>query len=108
LTERHQLTAEHLTLWREGCELLAAMTPKEYREMRGERWDRFAQIDKALTWGLIGPWSASVFDAELDGPCGQRLEMCQSVDWPNSQAWRRALIEASGLTPEPSDVSKRS
>jgi hypothetical protein len=99
MPERHQFTAEHLALWREGCELLAAMTPKEYRTMRGESWQRFAQLDKALTWGLVGPWSASLFDAELDGPCDQRPEMCQAVDWPTAQAWRKALIEASGCTP---------
>jgi hypothetical protein len=120
MPERQQLTAEHLALWREGCELLAQMTSNrgvknpgcsshgvenrgcsEWDEREGEHYDRFCEIDKRLTWGLVGPWSASLFDAELDGPCNQRPELCQSVDWPTAQAWRRALIEASGETPKP-------
>jgi hypothetical protein len=28
-----------------------------------------------------------------------RPEYAQAVDWPISQAWRRALVEASGITP---------
>ena len=41
-----------------------------------------------------------LFDARLDGPCDMRPEYAQAIDWPISQAWRRALIEATGLTPK--------
>ena len=97
---QRQLTDEHIALWREGCTLLEAMTPTEYAEGRSDRCRRFRAIHKELTWGLLDPHSASLFDARLDGPCDMRPEYAQAIDWPISQAWRRALIEATGLTPK--------
>ena len=67
--EQRQLTDEHIALWREGCTLLEAMTPTEYAEGRSDRCRRFRAIHKELTWGLLDPHSASLFDARLDGPC---------------------------------------
>ena len=98
--EQRQLTDEHIALWREGCTLLEAMTPTEYAEGRSDRCRRFRAIHKELTWGLLDPHSASLFDARLDGPCDMRPEYARAIDWPISQAWRRALIEATGLTPK--------
>src|SRR5262245_21624543 len=100
MVEQRQLTDEMIRQFREGCELLQAMSEREYDEGKSDRYCRFCEIDKHLTWGLIGPWSASVFDARLDGPCDMRPEYAQAVDWGISQAWRRALIECTGLTPK--------
>ena len=97
---QRQLTDEHIALWREGCTLFETMTPSEYAEGRSDRCRRFRAIHKELTWGLLDPHSASLFDARLDGPCDMRPEYAQAIDWPISQAWRRALIEATGLTPK--------
>jgi hypothetical protein len=89
-------------LWRQGCAALKAMTSTEYTEGESERYRRFTAIDKALTWPLVGPHSASLFDAALDGPpdpwCSP--EYAQYIDWPIAQQWRRALIECSGVTPK--------
>jgi hypothetical protein len=100
MVERRQLTEEHVALWREGCAELKAMTRREWSEGRSERYRCFLAIDKALTWSLVGPHSASLFDARLDGPCDMRPEFAQAIDRPASQAWRRALIEATGETPK--------
>ena len=61
----------------------------------------FLDIDKALTWPLIGPHSESVFSAHLDGPPDLWVspEYALYIDWPVAQAWRKALIEATGITP---------
>jgi hypothetical protein len=99
MVEQRQLTDEMVHQFREGCALLTAMTPHEWDEGRSERYRRFCDLDKNLTWSLIGPWSVSVFDSRLDGPCERRPEYAQARDWSISQAWRRALIEATGLVP---------
>jgi hypothetical protein len=99
MVERRQLTDEHVNLWREGCVLLAQMTKREYSEGETARYRRFRQIDKALTWPLVGPHSESLFSVHLDGPPPKGPEYSETIDWPVSQAWRRALIEATGLTP---------
>jgi len=54
-----------------------------------------------LTWLPIGPHSCSLFSALLDGPPDPWVspEYLQYIDWPISQTWRRALIEATGGTP---------
>jgi hypothetical protein len=102
MDEQHQqLTDEHLDLWHEGCLELAAMTEAEWDERRSERYRCFQAIDKALTWGLVGPHSLSLFDSRLDGPPVMPPQYGQTIDWPISQAWRRALIEASGCMPAP-------
>ena len=69
MVERRQLTDEHVALWREGCELLAAMSPREFnpRGTGSERYYKFLQINKRPTWTLVSPASPSLFDAELDG-----------------------------------------
>ena len=102
MVERRQLTDEHVALWREGCALLAQMTKPEYRKGQSDRYYRFRDIDKALTWPLIGPHSESVFSAHLDGPpdLWTSPEYGQYRDWPVAQTWRKALIEATGLTPK--------
>jgi len=88
-----------IELWREGCQLLQQMTPEDYG--RGDIWQRFQQIEKALTWpdpiSLAG--GPSPFNSELDGPCPYAPHMGQAVDWPTAQQWRAALIAASGMTP---------
>ena len=56
----------------------------------GNRCRRFRAIHKELTWGLLDPHSASLFDARLDGPCDMQPEYARAIDWPISQAWRRA------------------
>jgi hypothetical protein len=99
MVEQRQFADEMVRQFYEGCELLKVMTPQEWDEGQSDRYRRFCDLDRQLTWGLIGPWSASVFDARLDGPCDMRPEYAQAVDWPISQAWRRALVEASGITP---------
>ena len=101
MVERRQLTDEHVALWREGCALLAQMTKPEYRKGQSDRYYRFRDIDKALTWPLIGPHSESVFSAHLDGPPDLWVspEYALYIDWPVAQAWRKALIEATGITP---------
>jgi hypothetical protein len=98
MDEQRQLTNEMVEQFREGCRLLAAMTPEEYRTMRGEKWERFKLIDKALTWSSVDPGGPSVFD-DLDRPCPYGPHMGTAIDWPVAQAWQRALIEASGETP---------
>jgi hypothetical protein len=95
----HQLTGEMIAQFREGCALLQSMTPAEYRWQEGERWYRFAAIDKALTWPLVSPGGPSVFDTALDGPCDLPPHAGQAIDWPTAVAWRKALIAASGEVP---------
>jgi hypothetical protein len=101
MVERRQLTEQHCELWREGCRLLDWMSVGEYRAMNSDRFLEFLQINKQLTWHLIGPHSTSLFDAGLDHPldpsCSRRLGAF--IDWEVAQAWRRALIEATELTP---------
>jgi hypothetical protein len=94
-----QLTDEQIAQFREGCALLNAMTPAEYRWRKGEKWERFSLIDKELCWplGLVG--GPSVFETELDGPCPYRPDQGLAIDWPVAQAWRKALIAATGETP---------
>jgi hypothetical protein len=99
VVERRQLTDEHCNLWREGCVLLAQMTKREWRDGESERYHAFRQIHKKLTWRLVGTASVSLFDAALDGQPTKGPEYSETIDWPVSQAWRRALIEATGLTP---------
>jgi hypothetical protein len=99
MTERKQLTDEMVRQFREGCALLAAMSEHEYAEGESDRYYQFCDLDKNLTWRLIGPHSCSVFSADLDGPCYLRPELAQAVDWPVAQTWRKALIEATGITP---------
>ena len=101
MVERRQLTDEHVTLWCEGCALLAAMTRREYAKGESKRYYRFRDIDKALTWPLVSPASASLFSHHLDGPpdAWTSPEYLQYIEWPDAQQWRRALIEATGLVP---------
>ena len=99
MVERRQLSDEHVDLWREGCALLDQMSRREYREGESERYYQFRDIDKRLTWRLVGPWSCSLFSASLEGPSTMGPEYVQTRDWPIAQAWRAALIEATGLTP---------
>jgi hypothetical protein len=96
--QHHQLTDEMIEKFREGCRLLAAMSPAEYWEGKSDRHRRFEEIDKALTWPLVDPGGPSVFDPELSGPCHGRPEG-QTIDLPVAQQWQRALIEASGEVP---------
>jgi hypothetical protein len=53
-----------------------------------------------LTWRLTGPHSCSLFSAALDGPPHEYLtpSHLQFLDWPAAQTWRKALIEATGIT----------
>jgi hypothetical protein len=99
MDEQH-LTDEMVEQWREGCRLLATMTPEEYRTMRGAKWGRFAKIDIALTRKLVSPGGPSLFDSDLDhGPCHARPETSDAFYWPTAQTWRKALTEASGEVP---------
>jgi hypothetical protein len=49
---------------------------------------------------LIGPHSRSLFRTALDGPPHEYLmpSHLQFIDWPAAQTWRKALIEATGIT----------
>jgi hypothetical protein len=97
MVERLQLTDEHVRLWIEGCAVLASMTRREYRDGHHER---FNEINKNLTWRLVGPWSCSLFSASLDGPPTMGPQYADTITWPTAQTWRKALIEATGLTPK--------
>jgi hypothetical protein len=100
MVERRQLTDEHCDLWKRGCALLQAMSEREYREGQSDRYYRFCDIDKALTWRLVSPASESLFSAHLDGPPERWASGGQqAIEWPIAQTWRKALIEASGMTP---------
>jgi hypothetical protein len=99
MTKQHQLTDEMVAKFKEGCALLRAITPEEYRLMRGEKWERFKMIDKFLTWKLVDPGGPSVFDDLSTMPSYLRPDMGRFVDWPVAVAWQKALIEASGETP---------
>jgi hypothetical protein len=101
MVERKQLTDEIAQLWREGCALLDAMTRREYGDGESDRYYQFCDIDKRLTWPLVGPHSCSLFSAHLDGPPDPWTSpgYAQYIDWPVAQTWRRALIDATGLTP---------
>jgi hypothetical protein len=99
MTERRQLTDDHANFWRAGCVLLAQMTKREWRDGESQRYRRFRQIDYQLTWKLVGPHSCSLFSAALEGPPPKGPEYSETIDWPVARAWRRALIEATGLTP---------
>jgi hypothetical protein len=104
MVERRQLTDEHVALWREGCALLEAMGPREYNRGNSPRYRAFCEVDKKLTWRLVGPWSCSLFSSSLDGPPTQGPEYQQTIDWPVAQTWRKALIEASGIVPRKFEV----
>jgi hypothetical protein len=99
MDEQRQLTHEHIALWHEGCALLRGMTEREWRDGRSDRYRRFQEIDKQLTWPLVdvggGP---SLFD-DLSGPCHYEPHMGLAIDWPVAVAWQKALIGASGETP---------
>src|SRR5215831_16006836 len=99
MDEQRQLTHEHVALWREGCALLRGMSEREWREGKSDRYRRFQQIDKELTWPLVDPGGPSVFNPALAGPCPYELPRGLALDWPIAVAWQRALIEASGETP---------
>jgi hypothetical protein len=99
MVERRQLTDEHIRLWREGCALLDQMSRREYRDGESERYHQFQDVNKRLTWRLAGSHACSLFSSELDGPPNMGPEYAQTIDWPIAQAWRAALIEATGLTP---------
>jgi hypothetical protein len=85
--------------FREGCRLLAAMTTTEFWERKSERWRRFKELDKNLSWPLVDPGGPSVFDPRLDGPCPYGPQTGLAIDWPTAQQWQRALVEASGEVP---------
>ena len=106
MVERRQLTDEHVALWREGCAELEAMSRREYARGTSKRYRRFCEIDKALTWRLIGPHSESVFSAHLDGPpdLWTSPQYGMYIDWPIAQTWRKALIEASRVVPKKFEV----
>ena len=75
------------------------MTKRELRQGESERYYEFAAIDARLLW-LVGPHSRLLFSAELDGPPDPKAMLsAHLLDWSASQAWRRALIEATGLVP---------
>jgi hypothetical protein len=99
MVERRQLTDQHINYWREGCALLAQMTRREWRDGESQRYRRFQKIDYELTWKLVGPHSCSLFSSRLEGLPFKGPEYLETIDWPASQAWRKALIEATGLTP---------
>jgi len=99
MMERRQLIDEHVRLWCEGCALLRAMTEREYVAGKSDRYYQFRDIDKALTWPLVSPASESLFSAHLDGPPERWVSGQQAIEWPIAQTWRKALIEASGMTP---------
>jgi hypothetical protein len=99
MVERRHLTDEMIALWREGCNLLDLMSKREYQQGESETYRRFQHINKNLTWPLVGPHSCSLFSAELDGPPTKGPQYLQTIDWPVAQTWRRALIDATGLTP---------
>ena len=101
MVERRQLTDRHCELWREGCALLGAMSKRECEQGESDRYRRFQQVDKMLTWPLVGTWSCSLFSARLDGAPDEWVspQYAMYIDWPTAQAWRRALIDATGLTP---------
>jgi hypothetical protein len=96
-----EITDEHVALWREGCALLAAMSPREYRCGESERYRAFQRVNKNLTWELVGPHSESLFSAHLNGSPDPWVspEYRQYIDWPVAQTWRRSLIDATGITP---------
>jgi hypothetical protein len=96
-----ELSETNLALWREGCALIAQMTRREYAAGESARYWRFREIDKMLTWGLVGPHSTSLFCHTLDDPPEKwtRPGVGDYVAWPEAQTWRRALIEATGLAP---------
>jgi hypothetical protein len=77
------------------------MSAHERELGESERYRRYQSINKTLMWGLVGPHSCSLFSAHLDGPpdewCSPSYAMY--IDWPTAQAWRRALIDATGITP---------
>jgi hypothetical protein len=106
MVERRQLTDEMVELFRQGCALLEAMSPREYDRGESRRYRAFCEIDRKLTWRLIGPHSCSVFDAALDGPPHAYLTSShlQFIDWPAAQTWRTALIEAGGIVPREFEV----
>ena len=62
------MSDEHVELWREGCAVLAAMTPREYDRGESDRYYEIRAVNKKLTWRLVGPHSCSRFSAALDGP----------------------------------------
>jgi hypothetical protein len=100
MVERRQLTDQHIALWREACALLDAMTKREYAKGESDRYYEFRAIDKKLTLRLVGPHSCSLFSAHLDGPPDPWVSpgYWQYIDWPVTQTWRAALIEATGIT----------
>jgi hypothetical protein len=100
MTDERELTDEHIALWREGCRVINAMTPREYNE-GGPLRSRFLEINRDLTWHLVGPWSTSLFDEHLDdSPDEWSNPSTQNYrDWMIARTWRNALIEATGLTP---------
>jgi hypothetical protein len=100
MVERKQLTDEMVELWREGCALLDAMTKREYQQGESERYYEYRAIDKRLTWRLVGPHGCSLFNASLDAPPHEYLtpSHLQFLDWPAAQTWRKAVIEATGIT----------
>jgi hypothetical protein len=106
MVERKQLTDEMVELWRTGCALLDAMTRREYSDGESDRYYQFRDIDKRLTWPLVGPHSCSLFSAHLDGPpdLWTSPQYGMYIDWPVAQTWRKALIEASGVVPRKFEV----
>jgi hypothetical protein len=107
MVERRQLTDEHVRHWREGCALLEQMTEREYVKGESDRYFEFLEINKKLTWRLVGPHSQSLFSPLLDGKpdewsseeYSQYVQEEEQRDFSIARTWRRALIEATGLTP---------
>jgi hypothetical protein len=99
MTQQHLLSDDHVAKFREGCALLRAMTPEEYWLRRGDEWERFKLIDKALTWKLVDPGGPSVFEDLSVMPSYLRPDMGLFIDWPVAVAWQKALIEVSGEVP---------
>jgi hypothetical protein len=53
---------------------------------------------RRLTWHLTGPHSCSLFSAALDGPPHEYLTPSHLQFLDSAQTWRRALIDATGIT----------
>lgn len=81
--------------------MLAQMTKREYSIGESDRFYEFRAIDKKLAWRPVGPHSESLFSVHLDGPPDPWVscEQLRQADSPIAQTWRRALIDASGVTP---------
>jgi hypothetical protein len=100
MVERRQLTDEHIALWSQGCALLQAMSPREYDRGESKRYREFKAVDKKLAWRLVGSHSCSLLSVALDSPPRAYLtpSHLQYIDWSTAQTWRKALIEATGVS----------